>query len=115
MITNMSLVSLMYQVANMIADERYGELLSLCNDSWLDENGISAAVAEHPATFVSPPDGVYPTRDDDIIEMNGAEVPTWDISIPLWSKKGRTDLCVMLDCIEQDGRMEILLKGIYVP
>lgn len=61
---------------------------------WLSADDMKRAVDEYGVTLTPLPSRALDELD--AIEVEGSEVPTFDVVVDLWSKEGRTDLSLSL-------------------
>lgn len=100
------------RVVEQLSNGEYDTLLSHVT-SRLSAGDLDRAIQEYGRTLVSPPDETY--NNLDVVPVNSAEVPTWSVWVPLWTKEeGRSDLTLEMTIMEVDSQFVIELDDLHV-
>lgn len=87
----------------------YDAIANRCRGIRLNVDQLREAVLVYGRTLQNLPDSLYDELD--VIKVSSATLPTWSITVPLWTKEeGRSDLtleCTVIDNGLQELDIEI--------
>lgn len=82
-------------IVEFIAAGDFGAAIAAAPGTRLTGQDLAAAVSEYGARIVPVPD--HGLRQIEVTKVDGAEVPTWHVAVPMWSQEeGRSDLTLEL-------------------
>jgi hypothetical protein len=102
------------EIVDRLAERDYESAIKRCVKSRLTHDDLHTVIHDYGRTVVSPPTDAYNKLD--AVEVEGAAVPTWSISAPLWTaEEGRSDLTLELTISLGTGAPKIELDDLLVP
>lgn len=107
------LQSAMSEVMSLLAAGAYKDLIARCATSRLSPADVRMVLEEYGRNVVVPPQEAYALLN--AVEVEGAAIPTWSASMPLWTEQeGRSDLTVELTIMLGVGEAVVELDDIHV-
>jgi hypothetical protein len=102
------------RVVTKLVDGDFVDAVAECDSSRLSANDLERVIREYGRTFVEPPPNAY--TDLDIVVVSSADLPTWSVRAPLWSREeGQSDLTLKLTVRKDRGKWSADLDDLRVP
>ncbi len=99
-------------VGHLVAGE-FDAIETITSGARLHSEEMSTAVSQYGRELTTPPDSAFDAID--IIQVRGADDPTWSIRFELWTKEqGKSDLTLEVTVAESKSGFRIELDDIHV-
>lgn len=102
------------RIIELLSCERFSEIEHMDKGKRVTADQLRTAIEEYDAAFVPIP--LDQELDLNIIEVPAAELPTWSVIVPLYSREeGKSDLSLSLVVIQKDdSTIEIEIEDLHV-